>query len=46
MQKSRLSAAKQNKFIEHFVAGTMARCSAELIGINGKTAALLLSPAA
>lgn len=39
MRKSRLSQAKQNKLIEHFVAGTTARCAAELIGVNRKTAA-------
>jgi len=39
MQKSRLSAIKQHKLIEHFVAGTTARCTAELIGINRKTSA-------
>ncbi len=39
MQKSRLSTAKQHKLIEHFVAGTTARCAAELIGVNRKTGA-------
>jgi transposase len=39
MRKSRLSRVKQNKLIEHFVAGTTARCAAELIGVNRKTAA-------
>jgi transposase len=39
MRKSRLSAAKQHKLIEHFVAGTTARCAADLIGVNRKTAA-------
>jgi transposase len=38
MQKSRLSIAKQHKLIEHFVAGTSARCAAELVGVNRKTA--------
>lgn len=39
MRKSRLSRAKQDKLIEHFVAGTTARCAAELVGVNRKTAA-------
>lgn len=39
MRKSRLSSVKQNKLIEHFVAGTTARCAADLIGVNRKTAA-------
>lgn len=39
MQKSRLSKAKQHKLIEHFVAGTTARCAADLVVVNHKTAA-------
>ena len=39
MRKSRLSTVKQHKLIEHFVAGTTARCVADLIGVNRKTAA-------
>lgn len=39
MRKSRISVAKQNRLIEHFVAGTTARCAAELIDVNRKTAA-------
>ena len=39
MRKSRISLAKQNRLIEHFVAGTTARCAAELIDVNRKTAA-------
>lgn len=39
MRKSRLSSQKQHRLIEHFVAGTTARCAAELVGINRKTAA-------
>jgi len=39
MRKSRLSKAKQHKLLEHFVAGTTARCAAELVGVNRKTAA-------
>jgi len=37
MRKSRLSKYKQEKLIEHFVAGTTARCAASLVGINFKT---------
>ncbi len=39
MRKSRLSAAKQRKLQEHFVAGTTARTAAELVGVNKTTAA-------
>jgi transposase len=39
MRNSRLSEGKQDRLIEHFLAGTTARCSAGLIGINFKTAA-------
>jgi len=39
MQKSRLNIAKQHKLIEHFVAGTTARCAADLVAVNHKTAA-------
>lgn len=39
MRKSRLSKEKQLRLMEHFVAGTTARCAAELIGINRKSAA-------
>jgi transposase len=39
MKKSRLSKLKQERLLEHFVAGTTARCASELIGINRKTAA-------
>jgi transposase len=38
MRKSRLSKARQFKLMEHFVAGTSARCAADLIGVNRKTA--------
>lgn len=38
MRKSRISRAKQEKLIEHFVAGTTARCAASLVGVNFKTA--------
>ena len=39
MRKSRLSKVKQDHLIGHFVAGTTARCTAALVGINRKTAA-------
>ena len=39
MRKSRLSRVKQNKLIEHFVAGTTARTASELVGVNRKTGA-------
>jgi len=39
MRKSRLSKSIQSKLIEHFVAGTTARCAAEIIGVNRKTSA-------
>jgi transposase len=39
MNKSRLSKIKQHRLIEHFVAGTTARCAADLVGVNTKTAA-------
>ena len=38
MRRSRLSQFKQNRLIEHFVAGTPARCAADLVGVNFKTA--------
>jgi transposase len=39
MRKSRLSQYKQGRLIEHFVAGTTARCAASLCGVNRKTGA-------
>lgn len=39
MRKSRLNSANQAKLIEHFVAGTTAKCAADLIGVNRNTAA-------
>ena len=39
MRKSRLSQIKQDRLLEHFVAGTTARCAADLVGVNFKTAA-------
>ncbi len=37
MRKSRLSKCIQGRLIEHFVAGTTARCAASLVGVNFKT---------
>ena len=39
MRKSRLSKKIQDKLMEHFVAGTTARCASELIEVNRNTAA-------
>jgi len=39
MRKSRLSWHKQSRLLEHFVAGTTARCAADLVGVNRKTSA-------
>jgi transposase len=39
MRRSRLSKSKQDRLIEHFVAGTPVRCAANLVGVNFKTAA-------
>ena len=39
MRKSRLGKRIQDKLLEHFVAGTTARCAAGLVGVNFKTAA-------
>ena len=39
MRKSRLSTYKQDRLIEHFVAGTTARTASVLCGVNRKTAA-------
>jgi len=39
MRKSRLSAGKQRKLREHFVAGATARMAARLVGVNKTTAA-------
>ncbi|VAW48802.1 Mobile element protein [hydrothermal vent metagenome] len=39
MRKSRLTWVKQCKLMELFVAGATARCAAELVGVNRKTAA-------
>ena len=37
--RSRLSRYKQDKLIEHFVAGSTARSAAEIVGVNKNTAA-------
>lgn len=39
MRRSRLSRAKQERLIEHFVAGTTARTAAALIGVHRNTSA-------
>ncbi len=39
MRKSRLSRHKQERLIEHFVAGTTARTAVALVGVNKNTAA-------
>jgi len=39
MRKSRISQLRQERLIEHFVSGSTARCAAERVGVNGKTAA-------
>jgi transposase len=39
MSKGRLSKAKQDRLLEHFVAGTRARCAASLVGVNRNTSA-------
>ena len=39
MRKSRLSRHKQERLMEHFVAGTTARTAAALVGVNKTTAA-------
>lgn len=39
MRKSRLSIAKQERLIEHFVSGSTARCAADLVNVNKTTAA-------
>ena len=39
MRKSRLSQYKQDRLIEHFVAGITARCAAELVQVNKNSSA-------
>lgn len=43
MTKSGLSPAEQAKLIAPFVAGTTARCAADLTGVNAQYVSLLLS---
>ena len=38
-RRSRLSKAKRDQLVEHFVAGTTARAAAELVGVHRNTAA-------
>ena len=38
MRKSQLSKSKQDRLVEHFVAGATARCVADLVRVNPKTA--------
>ena len=38
IRKSRLSPRRQNRLLEHFVAGTTARTAAEIIGVQPNTA--------
>jgi transposase len=38
-RKSRIMKAKQEQLMAHFIAGATARCAAELVGVNPKTAA-------
>jgi len=39
MRKSRLNQHKQDRLLEHFVAGTTARCAALRVGVSFKTSA-------
>lgn len=39
MRKSRISWSKQLRLMEHFVAGTTARCASSLVGINKSSSA-------
>ena len=38
MRKSQLSKTKQDRPIEHLVVGAKARCAADLVSVNPKTA--------
>jgi transposase len=38
-RKSRISKAKQEQLMAYFIAGATARCAADLVGVNPKTAA-------
>ncbi len=40
MRKSRLSSYKQDRLMEHFVAGATARMAARLVGVHRNPAAL------
>ena len=40
MKRSRLSEYKQNRLVEHFVAGTTARTASALVGVNKNTGSL------
>ena len=40
MRKSRISQFKQDRLIEHFIAGTTARTAARLVGVHRNSAAL------
>ena len=39
MKKSRISQSKQDRLIEHFIAGTRARTAASLVGVHRNSAA-------
>ena len=39
MRKSRISQVKQDRLLEHFVAGTTARTAASLVGVHRNTSA-------
>lgn len=39
MRKSRISQSKQDRLIEHFIAGTTARTVASLVGVDRNSAA-------
>ena len=38
MRKSQFSKTKQDRLIEHLVVGAKARCAADLVRVNSKTA--------
>jgi transposase len=40
MRKSRISQSKQDRLVEHFVAGTTARTAARVVGVLRNSAAL------
>jgi len=39
MRKIRISQSKQDRLIEHFIAGTTARTAASLVGVHRNSAA-------